>query len=93
MVQGRTLVLSVDRDDDIGYKASVQSPCIGRTACLKAANTLGLADPEDSDTNAIFYAVKIFDDLTAKGEDVQVAVISGDHMHMIEGDRKIAATL
>ena len=93
MVQGRTLVLSVDRDDDIGYKASVESPCVGRAACLKAANTLALADPEDSDTNAIFYAVKIFDDLTAKGEDVQVAVISGNHMHMIEGDRKIAATL
>jgi putative membrane protein len=93
MVQGRTLVLSVDRDDDIGYKASVTSPCIGRSACLMAANTLALADPEDSDVNAIFYAVKIFDDLTAKGEDAEVAVISGDHMHMIEGDRKIAATL
>ncbi|WAC06037.1 MAG: DUF373 family protein [Methanoregula sp.] len=93
MVQGRTLVLSVDRDDDIGYKASVESPCVGRAACLKAANTLALADPEDSDLNAIFYAVKIFDDLTAKGEDAQVAVISGNHMHMIEGDRKIAATL
>lgn len=93
MVQGRTLVLSVDRDDDIGYKASVESPCVGRAACLKAANTLALADPEDSDVNAIFYAIKIFDDLTAKGEDVQVAVISGNHLHMIEGDRKIAATL
>jgi putative membrane protein len=93
MEQGRTLVLSVDRDDDIGYKASIESPCVGRAACLKAANTLALADPEDSDVNAIFYAVKIFDDLIAKGEDAQVAVISGNHMHMIEGDRKIAVTL
>jgi putative membrane protein len=93
MDQGRTLVLSVDRDDDIGYKASIESPCVGRAACLKAANTLALSDPEDSDVNAIFYAVKIFDDLIAKGEDAQVAVISGNHMHMIEGDRKIAATL
>jgi putative membrane protein len=93
MAEGRTLVLSVDRDDDIGYKAQVESPCIGRAACLKAANTLALADPEDSDVNAIFQAVKIFDDLTAKGEDAQVVVISGNHMHMIEGDRKIAATL
>ena len=93
MTQERTLVLSVDRDDDIGYKAQVESPCIGRVACLKAANTLALADPEDSDLNAIFQAVKIFDDLVAKGEDAEIAVISGDHMHMIEGDRKIAATL
>ena len=83
MAQGRTLVLSVDRDDDIGYKAQVESPCIGRAACLKAANTLALADPEDSDVNAIFQAIKIFDELITKGEDTQVAVISGNHMHMI----------
>ncbi|HOX35357.1 MAG TPA: DUF373 family protein [Methanoregulaceae archaeon] len=93
MVQGKTLVLSVDRDDDIGYKAHIESPCLGRTACLKAANTLALADPEDSDVNAIFQAVKIFDDLTSKGEDAEVAVIAGNHLHMIEGDRKIAAAL
>lgn len=93
MVQGKTLVLSVDRDDDIGYKAHIESPCLGRAACMKAANTLALADPEDSDINAIFQAVKIFDDLTAKGEDAEVAVIAGNHLHMIEGDRKIAAAL
>ncbi|MDD1685923.1 DUF373 family protein [Methanoregula sp.] len=93
MTQGRTLVLSVDRDDDIGWKAKVESPCIGRAACLNAANTLALADPEDSDVNAIFSAVKIFDELTAKGEDTAIAVVAGNHLHMIEGDRKIAATL
>ncbi|HOT04475.1 MAG TPA: DUF373 family protein [Methanolinea sp.] len=93
MYQGRTLVLSVDRDDDIGFKANIQSPVIGREACLSAANTLGLADPEDSDVNAIFQAVKIYDELRAKGEEVEVAVIAGNHMHMIEGDRKIAASL
>lgn len=93
MGQGRTLVLSVDRDDDIGYKAQVKSPCVGRTECLKAANTLALADPEDSDVNAIFQAIRIFDDLTAKGEDAEVSVIAGNHLHMIEGDRKIATTL
>ena len=93
MAQGKTLVLSVDRDDDIGYKAHVESPCIGRAACLKAANTLALTDPEDSDVNAIFQAIKIFDELTAKGEEAEVAVIAGNHLHMIEGDRKIAATL
>jgi len=93
MYQGRTLVLSVDRDDDIGFKANIVSPVIGREACLSAANTLGLADPEDSDVNAIFQAVKIYDELLAKGEEVEVVVIAGNHMHMIEGDRKIAASL
>jgi putative membrane protein len=93
MQKGRTLVLSVDRDDDIGFKGKIESPVIGRAACLNAANTLGLADPEDSDVNAIFMAVKIYDELLANGEDVEVAVISGNHMHMIEGDRKIASSL
>jgi len=93
MAAGRTLVLSVDRDDDIGWKAKVESPAIGRAACLKAANTLALADPEDSDINAIFSAVRIYDELTAKGEEVAIAVVAGNHFHMIDGDRRIAASL
>src|SRR5512145_896899 len=93
MTQGRTLVLSVDRDDDIGWKAKIESPAVGREACLKAANTLALVDPEDSDVNAIFSAVKIYDELTAKGEDTEIAVVAGNHLHMIEGDRKIATSL
>ncbi|MFA4824180.1 MAG: DUF373 family protein [Methanoregula sp.] len=93
MTQGRTLVLSVDRDDDIGWKAKIDSPVIGRAATIKAANTLALADPEDSDVNAIFMAVKIYDELTAKGEDTAIAVIAGNHLHMIEGDRRIAVSL
>jgi putative membrane protein len=93
MTLGRTLVLSVDRDDDIGWKAKVESPAIGRAACLKAANTLALADPEDSDVNAIFFAIKIYDELTEKGEETAIAVIAGNHLHMIEGDRRIATSL
>ena len=93
MIIGRTLVLSVDRDDDIGWKAKVESPAIGRAACLAAANTLALADPEDSDINAIFSAVKIYDELVANGEDAAIAVVAGNHLHMIDGDRRIAASL
>jgi putative membrane protein len=93
MTEGRTLVLSVDRDDDIGWKAKIESPAVGREACLNAANTLALADPEDSDVNAIFSAVKIYDELTAKGEDTVIAVVAGTHLHMIEGDRRIAKSL
>lgn len=93
MQQGLTLVLCVDRDDDIGFKGNVASPVVGRAACLHAANTLALADPEDSDVNAIFEAVKIYDELAAKGESVEVAVVAGEHMNMLEGDRKIAASI
>ncbi|MDD1716721.1 MAG: DUF373 family protein [Methanoregulaceae archaeon] len=93
MHQGRTLILAVDRDDDIGFKGKITSPVIGRASCLKAANALGLADPEDSDINAIFQAVKTYDELKERGEDVEVAVVAGNHMHMIEGDRRIATSL
>jgi len=93
MTPDRTLVLSVDRDDDIGWKAKIESPVVGRMECIRAAERLALADPEDSDVNAIFSAIKIYDELIAKGEDAVVAVIAGNHLHMIEGDRKIAATL
>ncbi|MDO5843662.1 MAG: DUF373 family protein [Methanocorpusculum sp.] len=90
---GRTLILSVDRDDDVGYKAGIETPVVGRELCLSAASRLGVADPEDSDTNAIFQAIKTYDDLKGKGDDVEVAVISGNHMNMLEGDRRIADLL
>lgn len=89
----RTLVLNIDRDDDIGYKADVESPVIGRAACLDAAIRLALADPEDSDLNAIFQAISTYDKLTAEGEEAEVAVIGGNHFRFIEGDRKIAKLL
>jgi len=93
LMTGRTLVLCVDRDDDIGYKAKVDSPCIGRGPCLAAASALGIGDPEDSDTNAIFQTIKTYDELLAKGEDVEIALLSGKHTNMLEGDRRIGEHL
>lgn len=93
MAQGPTLILCVDRDDDIGFKGGIQSPVIGRDDCLAAATTLGLVDPEDSDVNAIFQAVCTYDKLKRKDEDVVIAILTGNHLHMIEGDRKIAVEL
>jgi len=92
-MRARTLILSIDRDDDVGYKAGIASPALGRDACLDAATRLGLADPEDSDTNAIFQAIKTYDELKAKGEDVEIAVIGGNHMNMLEGDKRIGDLL
>ncbi|MDD1675446.1 MAG: DUF373 family protein [Methanomicrobiales archaeon] len=89
----RVLILSVDRDDDIGFKGDIESPVIGREASLAAANTLALVDPEDSDLNAIFQAIKIYDDLKHRGEPVEIAILSGNHGDMLAGDRKIAADL
>lgn len=93
MPGGTTLILSVDRDDDIGFKGRIETPILGRDACLKAANALALVDPEDSDLNAIFQAVKMYDQLHQRGEMVEIAILSGDHGDMLAGDRKIASDL
>src|SRR5438132_1208262 len=52
----KTLVLCVDRDDDIGVKTGIRGPIVGREGNLAAATKLGLADPEDSDVNALLSA-------------------------------------
>ncbi len=74
----RTLVLCVDRDNDIGVKADVQGPVIGRKANLDAAMTLALADPEDADVNTILTAISMYDEMTKGGQDAEVATITGD---------------
>lgn len=93
MPPDRSLILSVDRDDDIGFKAEIASPVIGREACIEAANRLALVDPEDSDINAIFEAIKIYDELKGRGEQAEIAILSGNHTDMMKGDQKIASDL
>jgi len=66
------LVICIDKDDDIGVKAEVKSPVIGRAACLDAASRLGAADPEDSDTNTIFGGIQVYDQLRAEGHNVEL---------------------
>lgn len=77
----KTLVLCVDRDDDLGVKAGVSGPVIGREENVKAAQKLGLADPEDVDTNSMLSAVSLYDDLLKKGIEAEIATITGD-MHV-----------
>src|SRR3989449_3792843 len=74
----KTLVLCVDRDNDIGAKTGLQAPLIGRDQNLSAATKLGLADPEDSDVNALLSAVSIYDGLQRDNTDAEVATICGD---------------
>jgi putative membrane protein len=74
----KTLVLCVDRDDDVGTKTSLKGPLIGRDENLDAATRLGLADPEDSDVNTILTAIAVYDDQSKLGEDTEVATITGD---------------
>jgi putative membrane protein len=94
----KSLILCVDRDDDVGRKAGIASPIIGRRRVVEAALALGLADPEDSDTNALFAAVHLFDKETeaiAAGHDpagrqVEVAAVAGHRLVGLRSDRELA---
>lgn len=74
----KTLVLCVDRDDDLGTKAGMNGPVIGREENLKASIALGLADPEEVDTNTILAGLQIYDDLMKRGMEAEIATIAGD---------------
>ncbi len=74
----KTLVLCVDRDDDVGTKTPLKGPLIGRDENLVAATKLGLADPEDSDVNTLLTAIAVYDERVKLGEDAEVATITGD---------------
>ena len=87
------LVVCVDRDNDVGEKAGITTPVIGRDACIEAAQRLALEDPEDADSNAIFSAIKTYEDLVSKGYKAQVVTVAGVESRGVQGDEKIAAEI
>lgn len=89
----KILVLSVDRDNDFGRKAGIQSPIIGREENIKAAVALGTKDPEDSDSNAVLAAVSAYDELKSMEKDVEIATICGDLNVGVFSDHVLAEQL
>jgi putative membrane protein len=83
------LILCVDRDDDLGVKARITTPVVGRDAVLAAATKLALTDPEEADANAMFAAVKKLDEMTKQGTSCEVAVVCGDADRGFEADRRV----
>ena len=85
------LILCVDRDNDIGLKAKIETPIINRTTNLEAASKLVLQDPEESDANAMFAAVRVYDELSQENldEEYEVATIAGFELGGIKADRII----
>jgi putative membrane protein len=88
--QSRLLVLCIDRDDDIGTKGGTETPIVGRDQCINAGTRLAIEDPEDADSNAIFGAVKTYEELVSKGYNVEVAVVAGKFNRGVEADEKIS---
>lgn len=94
--QKRILVLCVDRDSDLGTKAEIKTPVIGKEANLNAAVALALRDPEEPDANAMFEAIRVYDRLQSEAkpeEAFEMATISGSELGGVGADRKIVAEL
>ena len=88
------LVLCIDRDDDLGKKAAIRGPIIGEAENFKAANALAMADPEDSDVNAIFAAIKTKRESEhLYHEGAEVVTLTGDKQVGVKSDQKIGNQL
>jgi len=89
----KLLVICIDRDDDLGRKTGITTPVVGRNACIEAAQRLALEDPEDADSNSIFFAVKTYEDLVSKGYKTQVVVVTGVENRGVQADEKVASEI
>ncbi len=88
------LVLCIDVDNDLYEKAKVRGPVVGREENIKAATSLALADPEESDANTIFEAVKLYDQLCDEEErKVYIATITGHKSRGYVAGREVAKQL
>lgn len=92
-LEERILIVCVDRDDDLGIKTGIKGPVIGKEANLEAASKLALADPTEADSNAIFGAIKIYEEakmlFSDPGTEVEVVTITGHHEKELLADEEI----
>jgi len=86
-----TLVLCVDRADDIGRTVGVSMPVDGWDAVRSLVTEVGLADPEDSTVNCLLEALRVTRDLRSDDEAAIVAVVSGSGDSPVDADRSVAA--
>jgi len=88
-----TLVVCLDRADDVGRASGVETPVAGWEAVESLVTDVGLVDPEDAGVNSILEALRIARDLREDGEEAVVAVVSGAPDSMVRADRTVASQL
>ncbi|MFC7136459.1 DUF373 family protein [Halobaculum litoreum] len=88
-----TLVLCVDRSNDAGRKAGVDTPVVGWEAVRSLVTDLGLSDPEDAGVNSLLESLRVARDLSDEGEEAVVAVVSGNGDSAVRADRALARQL
>jgi len=84
----RVIVLVVDIDDDLG-REGFNTPIIGYENVKETAISFGLKRPYDSDLNALFDALRIYNELREKGYSVEIAVVAGDYRDRVEASLKL----
>ena len=88
-VKKKIFVVCVDRDNDLGRKAKITGPVIGREKNLAAAQKLILADPEESDANTMFAAIAKLEEATKLYKNVEVVTITGQGKIGLAADKEI----
>lgn len=88
-----TLVLYVDRSDDIGPTAGLESPIVGWEAVQSLVTEVGLDDPEDSRVNCLLEALRVARDLRDDREESVLAVVSGSGDSLVSADRSLSAQI
>lgn len=86
----KALILCIDRDDDLGRKTSVEGPVVGKSSVMQAAVKLLMADPSETDANAMFAAAKLYGEV---GEEREVAVLTGSGKVGYKSDVRIQGQL
>ena len=85
-----TLVLCVDRSDDIRRAAGLESPIVGWEAVQSLVTDVGLDEPEDSRVNCILEALRVARDLRDDREESVLAVVSGGGDSIVGADRSLS---
>lgn len=88
-----TLVVCVDRTDEIGRKTGTATPIVGVDDMRSLVLELGLADPEDSGVNALLETLRIAAEVREEGEEAIPVAISGSGDSMVGADRSVAEQL
>ncbi|MGC9182347.1 DUF373 family protein [Caldisphaera sp.] len=72
----KPIILIIDIDDDIG-NVTGRSLIFGKDEVMKAAIDFAEKRPEDSDTNAIFAGLNLYENLKATSNDPEIAIVGG----------------
>ncbi|MCL7418823.1 MAG: DUF373 family protein, partial [Halalkalicoccus sp.] len=87
-----TLVVCLDRSDEIAGTVGVSPPVVGWEAVRSLVIDVGLADPEDSRVNCLLETLRVARELRDDDEETTVALVTGGR-DAVDTGRSIAAQI